>query len=102
MESSAAMAVTTEHPVAVGVLAWGGLRVEVRERPLILRSLASIQEKLDPQIFFRANRSQIVNLRAIDRVDDEIGGRIVVTMPRGIQVQISRRRSSRLKEFLSL
>jgi two-component system LytT family response regulator len=72
------------------------------ERPLTLRSLASIQEKLDPQIFFRANRSQIVNLRAIDRVDDEIGGRIVVTMPRGIQVQISRRRSSRLKEFLSL
>jgi two-component system LytT family response regulator len=72
------------------------------ERPLILRSLASIQEKLDPQIFFRANRSQIVNLRAIERVDDEIGGRIVAIMPRGIQVQISRRRSSRLKEFLSL
>jgi two-component system LytT family response regulator len=72
------------------------------ERPLILRSLASIQEKLDPQIFFRANRSQIVNLRAIERVDDEIGGRIVVIMPRGIQVQISRRRSLRLKEFLSL
>jgi two-component system LytT family response regulator len=72
------------------------------ERPLILRSLAAIQEKLDPQLFFRANRSQIINLRAIERVDDEVDGRLVVRMPRGIQVEISRRQSSRLKDFLSL
>lgn len=72
------------------------------ERPLILRSLAAIQERLDPNIFFRANRSQIINLRAIDRIEDEIDGRLVVSMPRGIQVEISRRQSLRLRELLSL
>jgi two-component system LytT family response regulator len=72
------------------------------ERPLIPRSLASIQEKLDPHIFFRANRSQIINLRAVEGVEDRIDGRIVVRMPRGIQVEISRRQSSQLKDLLSL
>lgn len=72
------------------------------ERPLILRSLASIQEKLDLNIFFRANRSQIINLRAIENVEDEIDGRIVVRMPRGIQVEISRRQSLKLRDLLSL
>lgn len=72
------------------------------ERPLILRSLASVQETLDPSVFFRANRSQIVNLRMIESVDDEVDGRIVVQLPRGIQVAISRRQSARLRELLSL
>jgi two-component system LytT family response regulator len=72
------------------------------EQPLILRSLASIQEKLDPNVFFRANRSQIINLRAIESVEEEIDGRVVVRMPRGRQVEISRRQSLRLRELLSL
>jgi two-component system LytT family response regulator len=72
------------------------------ERPLILRSLTSLQEKLDPNIFFRANRSQIINLRAIESVDHEIDGRIVVRMPRGKRVEISRRQSLLLRELLSL
>ena len=72
------------------------------ERPLILRSLAAIQERLDPRSFFRANRSQIINLSAIERVEDEVDGRIVVRMRRGIRVEISRRQSSRLKDLLSL
>jgi two-component system LytT family response regulator len=72
------------------------------EGPLILRSLTAIQEKLDSSVFFRANRSQIINLRAIERVDDDMDGRIVVTMPRGIQVEISRRQSLRLRNLLSL
>jgi len=33
-----------------------------RERPLLARSLAALEEKLDAQRFFRANRAQIVNL----------------------------------------
>src|SRR6188508_3086903 len=32
------------------------------ERPLLARSLAALEEKLDPKRFFRANRAQIVNL----------------------------------------
>ena len=72
------------------------------ERPLVPRSLVAIQEKLDPNVFFRANRSQIINLRAVESVDEEIGGRIVVRMPRGIPVEISRRQSLALRELLAL
>jgi two-component system LytT family response regulator len=72
------------------------------EGPLILRSLTAIQEKLDPDVFFRANRSQIINLRAIQSVEDDFDGRIVVRLPRGFQVEISRRQSLRLRDLLSL
>jgi two-component system LytT family response regulator len=72
------------------------------EAPLILRSLTAIQDKLDPNVFFRANRSQIINLRAIEGVDDDVDGRIVVRLPRGNQVEISRRQSLRLRDLFSL
>ena len=44
-------------------LLWG------KERPLLGRSLTALEEKLDPKRFFRANRSQIVNLDFIQQVE---------------------------------
>jgi len=38
-------------------------------KPLILKSLNSLEERLDPRTFFRANRKHIVNLRMIERVE---------------------------------
>lgn len=70
--------------------------------PLIYRSLTAIEEKLSPASFFRANRSQIVNLRWIDNVRAEIEGRLVVALKNGKQVEVSRRQSRRLRELLSL
>ena len=70
--------------------------------PLIYRSLTAIEEKLNPASFFRANRSQIVNLRWIDDVRTEIEGRLVVALKNGKQVEVSRRQSRRLRELLSL
>jgi two-component system LytT family response regulator len=72
------------------------------DSPLIFRSLAAIEERLNPSMFFRANRSQIVNLRWIEKVENEIDGRLVVRLTKGIQVEISRRQSKRLRELLSL
>ena len=53
-------------------LLWG------TERPLLGRSLASLEEKLDSRRFFRANRSQIVNLDFIQQVELGEGGRLHV------------------------
>ena len=36
-------------------------------KPLILKSLNALEERLDEKIFFRANRKHIVNLRLIDK-----------------------------------
>jgi len=72
------------------------------ERPLIFRSLAAIEERVNPNAFFRANRSQIVNLRWIENVENEIDGRLIVKLTKGKQIEISRRQSKRLRQLLSL
>jgi two-component system LytT family response regulator len=72
------------------------------ERPLIRRSLNALEERLDPDTFFRANRSQIINLKWIDTVDLAPSGGLVVTLKGGRTVELSRRRSERLRDILSL
>src|SRR5437868_1185228 len=38
-------------------------------KPLILKSLNALEERLDEKTFFRANRKHIVNLRLIDKIE---------------------------------
>lgn len=73
-----------------------------RERPLILRSLASLEAKLDPTVFFRASRQHIINLRMIEQAETAVDGGLVVTLEGGLSVRISRRQSQRLREAMSL
>jgi two-component system LytT family response regulator len=72
------------------------------ERPLIRRSLNALEEQLDPAMFFRAGRKEIVNLKWIERVDLGITGGLTVTLRGGRQVEMSRRQSARLREVMSL
>jgi two-component system, LytTR family, response regulator len=72
------------------------------EKPLIRRSLNGLEEQLDPAIFFRAGRKEVINLKWIDRVDLSVAGGLVVTLRGGRTVEMSRRQSARLKEILSL
>ena len=72
------------------------------ERPLIRRSLNVMEEQLDPALFFRANRQQIVNLKWIDKVDLSIAGGLTVTLRGGRSIEMSRRQSGKLREILSL
>ena len=72
------------------------------ERPLIRRSLNALEEQLDPAMFFRAGRKEIVNLKWIQKVDISVAGGLVVTLRGGRTVEMSRRQSSKLREILSL
>jgi two-component system LytT family response regulator len=72
------------------------------ERPLIRRSLNALEEQLDPAVFFRAGRKEMVNLKWIDKVDLAVSGGLVVTLRGGRTVEMSRRQSARLREVLSL
>ena len=38
-------------------------------KPLILKSLNALEERLDDKVFFRANRKHIINLRMIDKIE---------------------------------
>lgn len=73
-----------------------------RNRPLIRRSLNSLEEQLDPAMFFRANRKQIVNLKWVEESAIGIGGALMVTLRGGTEVEISRRAAARLREVMSL
>jgi two-component system LytT family response regulator len=72
------------------------------ERPLIRRSLNALEEQLDPNLFFRAGRKEIINLKWIDKVDIGVNGGLTVTLRGGLTVDMSRRQSTRLREILSL
>jgi two-component system LytT family response regulator len=68
-------------------LLWG------KERPLLGRSLSALESKLDPKLFFRANRAQIVNLDFIQRVEPGEGGRLHVELRDGPEIEVSRRQA---------
>jgi two-component system LytT family response regulator len=71
-------------------------------RPLILRSLNSLEERLDPKIFFRANRKFIVNLNCITSIENWFNGGLYVTLKDGEKIEISRRQAIRFKDLMSL
>src|ERR1051326_7619005 len=57
------------------------------ERPLIRRSLNALEQQLDPSLFFRAGRKQILNLKWIEKVDIAVGGGLEVTLRGGRKVE---------------
>jgi two-component system, LytTR family, response regulator len=71
-------------------------------RPLVPRSLQSLELRLDPATFFRVSRSHIVNLKMVEQVETAIDGSYVVVLRGGRRVAVSRRQSKRLRENLSL
>jgi len=68
-------------------LLWG------KERPLLGRSLAALEAKLDPGRYFRVNRAQIINLDLIESVEPGEGGRLHVSMKGGPEIEVSRRQA---------
>ncbi|MCX6591550.1 MAG: LytTR family DNA-binding domain-containing protein [Acidobacteria bacterium] len=73
-----------------------------RHRPLVLRSLNYLEERLDPSVFFRASRKHIVGLKWITRIDPSVSGGLELQMKGGQTVEMSRRQAARFKEVMSL
>lgn len=70
--------------------------------PMVYRTLASIEQRLEPGLFFRANRSQLVNLTAIAAIEPAVSGGLTLRLRCGTEVEVSRRQSSELRAQLSL
>jgi two-component system, LytTR family, response regulator len=71
-------------------------------KPLILKSLNSLEERLDEKIFFRANRKHIVNLRMIEKVEPYFNGGLLLEIKGGEKIEVSRRQAVKFKEMMSL
>lgn len=72
------------------------------QKPLVLKSLNSLEERLEPQTFFRANRKHIINLAWVDKIEPWFSGGLLVTLQGGDKIEISRRQTIRFKELMSL
>ncbi|MEO8116322.1 MAG: response regulator [Bacteroidota bacterium] len=71
-------------------------------KPLILKSLNALEERLDDRIFFRANRKHIINMRLIEKIEPYFNGGLLVELKGGEKIEVSRRQTVRFKEMMSL
>jgi two-component system LytT family response regulator len=77
-------------------LSWG------KTQPLLGRALATIEQRLDSNRFFRANRRQIINLDFIENVELGVNGRLHVQLREGPEVEISRRQARLFKTQMGI
>ena len=66
--------------------------------PLLPRSLLQLEQRLDPQQFFRASRRHIVNLAAVRGIENGEGGAMALRVD-GMSVEVSRRRVAALRQL---
>jgi two-component system LytT family response regulator len=77
-------------------LSWG------KTQPLLGRALATLEQRLDTNRFFRANRRQIINLDFIENVELGDSGRLHVQLREGPEVEISRRQARLFKTQMGI
>jgi len=71
-------------------------------KPLLLKSLNLIEERLDSKKFFRANRKHIVNLDYVNKVESWFNGGFMLTLVDGNEIEVSRRQAIKFKQLMSL
>jgi len=71
-------------------------------KPMILKSLNALEDRLDPKLFFRTNRKHIVNLRMIEKIEPYFNGGLLLELKGGDKIEVSRRQTLRFKEMMSL
>ena len=72
------------------------------QRAMLTRSLSALEARLDPAIFFRANRNTLVNLRHIASIDPWVNDGYRIKLRDGNEIEVSRRQARELRERLAL
>lgn len=71
-------------------------------KPLILKSLNSLEDRLDPKSFFRANRKFIINLKWVSGIENWFNGGLQAQLKGGEKIEISRRQAAKFRDAMSL
>ncbi|MBI1316526.1 response regulator [bacterium] len=72
------------------------------ERILLRSSLNQLEERLPEELFFRANRQQIVNLDEVTDVEPWFNQSLRLVMRSGAKIELSQRQSVKFKERMGL
>ena len=70
--------------------------------PATYRSISAVAQRLPAEVFFRANRSWIINTQYIKEITPSIAGGFDVVLQHNKQVEISRRQASAFRQHWSL
>jgi two-component system LytT family response regulator len=69
---------------------------------MLARSMNYIEEKLDSQVFFRANRQQIINMDYVAAIEPWLNDGLLIKLTDGTEVEVSRRQARDLKQKLEV
>lgn len=72
------------------------------DAPVIHRSLAFLERRLPPALFFRASRTEMVNVQSVTAVEPWFSGGLRLTLKTGRLVEVSRRQARAFRERTSL
>ncbi|WP_417197416.1 LytR/AlgR family response regulator transcription factor [Bizionia sp.] len=72
------------------------------QKAMIKRSLNLLEEKLDPTVFFRVNRSQIINTHYIKEMHPYFNNKLQISLSTGQTVEVSSRQSAKFRNWNSL
>lgn len=69
---------------------------------ILNQTLENLEEQLDPELFYRANRSHILNTESVRKIENYFGGKLIVRLvhPFDIAVTISRLKATAFKNWL--
>jgi two-component system LytT family response regulator len=70
--------------------------------PLLLRSLNNLNDRIDPKLFFRANRKYLINLERVVNIETWFNGGLQVELDCGTKIEISRRQAIKFKDMFSI
>jgi two-component system, LytTR family, response regulator len=70
--------------------------------PLLHRSLQQLEDRLPANLFFRANRKQLINVQNITKIDSYYKGGMLAELNHKHQVEISQRQAVLFKEMMGL
>jgi two-component system, LytTR family, response regulator len=71
-------------------------------KPLVQKSLNHFESVLDTSLFLRINRQQIINLSYIDKVISWFNGKLKLQLKSGMEIEVSRRQTEKIKNMFSL
>lgn len=85
----------TENRVATAVTFQG-------KKHVVDLTIEKLEEQLDPEVFFRTNRSTIVHINAIHKFENHFGGKLVLRLlpPCNESITISRLKASEFKKWV--
>lgn len=72
------------------------------QKAMIKRSLNLLEEKLDSTVFFRANRSQMINTHYIKEIHPHFNNKLHIALTTGETIEASSRQSVKFKNWNSL